>query len=57
MKVTPPRNLQHRVLPLEMESEEFRRLGYTSLEDIKALPPIVARIGREIDSAIRPEEL
>jgi aromatic-L-amino-acid decarboxylase len=29
----------------------------TSLEDIKALPPIVTRIGREIDSAIRPEEL
>jgi len=27
------------------------------IEDIKALPPIVARIGREIDSAIRPEEL
>ena len=29
----------------------------TSFEDIKALPPIVTRIGREIDSAIRPEEL
>ncbi len=29
----------------------------TSLEDIEALPRIVARIGRETDSAIRPEEL
>jgi glutamate/tyrosine decarboxylase-like PLP-dependent enzyme len=29
----------------------------TSLEDIHALPAIVARIGREVDSEIRPGEL
>ena len=38
-----------------LELRNFR--GYTSLEDIKALPPIVTRIGKEIDSVIRPEEL
>ena len=35
MKVTP-RNLQHRVAPLEMESEEFRRLGYKVIDKIAA---------------------
>lgn len=29
----------------------------TALEDIEALPGIVIRIGREVDAAIRPEEL
>ncbi|HUG34777.1 MAG TPA: aspartate aminotransferase family protein [Anaerolineales bacterium] len=29
----------------------------TSLEDIKALPVIVLRIGREVDAELRPEEL
>jgi len=29
----------------------------TSLEDIEALPGIVIRIGKEVDSAIRPAEL
>lgn len=29
----------------------------TSLQDVEALPQIVARIGRETDSAIRPKEL
>jgi glutamate/tyrosine decarboxylase-like PLP-dependent enzyme len=29
----------------------------TSLEDIEALPEIVVRIGREVDAAMRPEEL
>jgi hypothetical protein len=33
MKVSP-RNLQHRVAPLELEPEQFRRLGYRVIEKI-----------------------
>jgi len=29
----------------------------TTLDDVEALPEIVARLGRELDTAMRPEEL